>query len=109
MEKIISYLETKLNPKYMNDVFTWHQIKKVIMENNLDLIPIKIDGLLFLVKPIINFSQLKRLAGGDNDYYSIECINKPKTWEGKEIGENEYIDLNHPDCVNLEFRCVRKK
>jgi hypothetical protein len=108
MEKIINMLEEKLNPEYMNSVYTWHQIKSTLQNFQSDLVMIKIDGIPFLVKPVITFSQLKRMIGADNDYYKIECINKPERWEDKIVAENELIDLNQPDCKNLEFKCVGK-
>ena len=74
-----------------------------------DRVNIKIDGNNYLVKPIISFSQLKRLIGADNSYYTIECVNRPERWKDKVVAENEMIDLNQPDCKNLEFKCVRKK
>jgi len=73
-----------------------------------DRVNIKIDGNTYLVKPIISFSQLKKMIGADNDYYKIECINRPERWKDKEVAENEMLDLNQPDCKNLEFKCVRK-
>jgi len=71
-------------------------------------IRIKIDGNNYFVKPIITIAQLKRIIGADNDYYTIECINRPKRWEDKVVAENEFIDLSQPDCQNLEFVCVQK-
>ena len=108
MEKIIKILEDKLKPEYMNSVYTWHQVKSALQDFKSDLVLIKIDGIPFLVKPIITFSQLKRMIGADNDMYKIVVINRPERWKDKEICENEHIDLNQPDCKNLEFKCVGK-
>jgi hypothetical protein len=109
VKQIIKILEYKLKPEYMNSIFTWHQLVNALEEcYQSDLIMIKIDKIPFYVKPIITFSQLKRMIGADNSHYKIECINKPERWGNKEPSEDEFLDLSQSDCRNLEFKCVRK-
>lgn len=108
MNKILKILEQNLKPKYENDTFTWIQIKNALMKENFDLVPIKIDGIIHMVKPIVTINQIKELAGANKDYYQVKFINKPPSWGDKEPCDNEFIDLNQPGSKFLEFECVRK-
>lgn len=73
-----------------------------------DVKPIKIDGISYMIKPIVTLNYIGRLIGADDSYYKIICTNRPKSWGDEEIANNEPIDLNNPEYGVLHFKCVRK-
>ena len=108
MKKIIKIFKQKLMPLSGNDLYSWTQIENALTESDSDLMPVIIDGITHLVKPVITLAQIKRIAGADNAAYRVACLNKPESWQNKQIAENDFIDLKNPDYPVLEFNCVYK-
>jgi len=76
-----------------------------------ELITINVDGREFQVKKIVSGSQIKRLAGCDNEYYntwvydpSSNLSSLTRTYQPK----NEYSFLPDDELIDIELHNVNK-